>query len=71
VALLLTLSSVAGLLSTSLAGPLVDRFGRKGVLFVSLSASFLLYLTMTQADSLAPWAGLILLSQRLRDSTLS
>jgi MFS family permease len=61
VALLLTLNSVAGLLSTSLAGPLVDRFGRKGAMFVSLSASCLLYLAMTQAGSLAPWAVLIIL----------
>jgi MFS family permease len=61
VALLLTLNSVAGVLATSLAGPLVDRLGRKGVMFVSLAASCLVYLTMTQADSFAQWAVLIIL----------
>jgi MFS family permease len=35
--------------------------GRKGVMFVSLSASCLLHLAMTQGDSLAQWAVLIIL----------
>jgi MFS family permease len=61
VALLLTLNSVAGLLSTSLAGPLVDRLGRKGVMFVSVSASCLVYLTMPLAGNFAQWAVLIIL----------
>ena len=61
VALLLTLNSVAGLLSTSLTGPLVDRLGRKGVMFVSLAASCLVYLAMIQADSFTHWTVLIIL----------
>jgi MFS family permease len=61
VALLLTLNAVAGMVATSLAGPLVDRLGRKGVMFVSLSASCLVYLAMTQADSFAHWTVLIIL----------
>ena len=36
VTLILTLNSVAGLASMSVAGPAVDRFGRKGAMLVSL-----------------------------------
>ncbi len=39
----------------------MDRFGRKGVMLVSLIANGLLYLTMTQAKGLPLWAVLMVL----------
>ena len=38
VTLLFTLNSAAGLMTTFVAGPAVDRFGRKGAMFLSLAA---------------------------------
>ena len=38
VALLLTLNSAVSIVSTSVAGPVVDRFGRKGAMVLGLGA---------------------------------
>jgi MFS family permease len=62
VGLLLSLNSAAGLATTSVAGPAADRFGRKGVMILSLSASCLVYAAMRFADSLPLWAVLMTLS---------
>ena len=62
VGLLLTLNSAAGLVTTSIAGPIADRLGRKGVMVVSLLASCLVYIAMPLADSLILWAALLMLS---------
>ena len=62
VGLLLTLNSAAGLVTTSVAGPIADRFGRKGVMVVSLMASCLIYVAMPLADTLILWALLLILS---------
>jgi MFS family permease len=61
VGLLLSLNSGAGLISTFLAGPVADRFGRKGVMAISLFANSAIYATMSLADSLSLWAVLMAL----------
>jgi MFS family permease len=55
VALLLTMNSAVSIVSTSVAGPVVDRFGRKGAMVLGLGASCLNLLVMSFADSLALW----------------
>jgi len=53
--LLFTLNSLAGLASTSLAGPIVDRFGRKGVMVVGLAVSSVVQVMMSIAGTLPLW----------------
>ena len=60
VGLLLSLNSGARLVTTFLAGPVADRFGRKGVMLVSLLASSATYAGMALADSLVPWVLLMI-----------
>ena len=60
IALLLTLNSLAGLVSTSVAGPAVDRFGRKGAMVISLGAGCVFMLALARVDSLASAAALML-----------
>jgi MFS family permease len=55
VGLLLSINSLAGLLTTFVAGPVADRFGRKGVMLASLAGNGILYLAMTQASTLPQW----------------
>ena len=55
VTLLFTLNSLTGLASTSLAGPIVDRFGRKGVMVVGLVASSVAQVMMSIAGTLPLW----------------
>ena len=61
VALMLTAHSLAGLVSGSVAGPLVDRFGRKGAMVLSLTVSSAVMLGMSRADSLMAFLVLMLL----------
>jgi MFS family permease len=56
VGLLLAINSGARLVTTFVAGPIVDRLGRKGVMVVSLLGSALVYAIMGWAGSLAAWA---------------
>jgi len=56
VALLLTLNSALGLAATTVAGPVVDRFGRKGVMALSLATSSATLVAMGMAGTLQPWA---------------
>ncbi|NIO72606.1 MAG: MFS transporter, partial [Anaerolineae bacterium] len=56
VALLLTLNSAVGLAATTVAGPVVDRFGRKGVMALSLATSSATLVAMGMAGTLQPWA---------------
>ena len=65
VALLLTLNAVAGFVSMSVAGPAVDRFGRKGVMVISLVGGGVTLLGMVLADTLQGWIALILLNGAL------
>lgn len=62
VTLLLTLNSVAGLIGTGIAGPVVDRFGRKVVMVMSLIARSGVMLTMSRAGSVQLWALLMMIN---------
>lgn len=59
VALLLSLYSGASLVTTFAAGPATDRYGRKGVMVLSLAASSTVYAAMSLAGTLPLWAVLM------------
>jgi len=59
VASLLTLSSIMGLLASFVAGPIADRYGRKGIMVTGLFAGTVYYFLMSQAHSLPAFALLI------------
>lgn len=61
VTLLLTIHSVATLVTTFIAGPIADRFGRKWVMLASMFANSLTYLGMIMATTLQAWVVLMLL----------
>ncbi len=61
VTLLLTIHSIASLVTTSIAGPIADRFGRKGVMLASMFANSLTYLGMIMATTLGSWVVLMIL----------
>lgn len=56
VASLMTLNSVMGLLFSFMAGPVIDRAGRKWVMVGSLVASGLVYLFLSRANTLLEFA---------------
>lgn len=56
ITLLFTLNSAAGLIATSIAGPAVDRFGRKIAMGLSLAGNCVVYVAMSGADTLPAWA---------------
>jgi MFS family permease len=60
VGLLLAINSGARLVTTFVAGPIVDRLGRKGVMVVSLLAGALVYAIMGWATSLTAWVLLMI-----------
>jgi MFS family permease len=62
VGLVLAANSMAGLLSQLVGGPVVDRFGRKIAMVVSLGARAILMLALGFADSLVSFSILIMLS---------
>jgi len=62
VALLMTINSVAGLCSSFLAGPIIDRVGRKGVMVFSLAANGAAYFLLSRANSLPEFGLLMALS---------
>ncbi len=62
VTLLFTLNSAAGLATTTVAGPVADRFGRKGVMVLSLAANSATMLAMSMAGTLQPWVVLMAIS---------
>ncbi len=62
VALMLTANSLAGLVSGTVAGPVVDRFGRKWVMVLSLVTSSVVMLGMSRAESLTAFLALMLLA---------
>ncbi len=53
---LMTINAAAGLVSSILAGPVIDRLGRKGVMVVGLLGAGLSYLFLSQAASYAAFA---------------
>ena len=60
ITLLFTLNAVAGLAAMSIAGPAVDRFGRRFAMIIGLVASGLILLAMSAAQTLPAWALLML-----------
>ena len=65
VTLLFTLNSAAGLAAMSIAGPAVDRFGRRFAMITGLVAGGVLLLAMSAANTLPVWALLMLLQGSL------
>ncbi len=61
VAGLLTLNSICGLISSFIAGPLIDRFGRKWLMAASLLVNGLGYILLSQASTLPVFALLMAL----------
>ncbi len=61
VTLLFTLNSAVSLVATSVAGPVVDRFGRKGVMVLGLAASGARWVAMSVAGTLEVWVILTLI----------
>ena len=59
---LMTLSSASGLVSSFLAGPVVDRFGRKWMMVFSLLVNGLSYILLSQANTLPVFALAMILS---------
>jgi MFS family permease len=59
VGLLLSLNSAARLAATFVAGPVADRFGRKGVMLLSLLLNSLIFVAMSQATTLNAWVVLM------------
>lgn len=62
VTLLLTLNSVFSLVATAIAGPVVDRFGRKGVMVLSLAIGAATMVAMSMAGTLPLWVALMAVS---------
>lgn len=58
-ALLLTVNAAFGVAATGIAGPVVDRFGRKGAMVMSLLGGVLVMVGMSQANSYGVWAVLM------------
>jgi len=61
VGLLFGLSSLARLLVTLVAGPAVDKVGRKGAMVLSMLAGGLLYVLMVPAEGVLVWSVLTVL----------
>jgi MFS family permease len=59
ITLLLTLNGLMGMAATFVAGPLVDRFGRKGPMVISLVGSSAIMFSFSFVDTLVAWAVLI------------
>ena len=56
---LITISSVMGLLSSFLAGPVIDRVGRKWLMVISLSVNGVYFFMMSHAETLPVFAFLM------------
>ena len=61
VSTLITINAVSGLISTFVAGAIADRFGRKGVMVLSLFADSALFIWMVYASDYATFAVLMAL----------
>lgn len=59
ITLLFTLNSMTGLIATSIAGPAVDRFGRKFAMALSLAGNGAVYFGMIAAHNLPAWAAVM------------
>jgi MFS family permease len=56
---LMTLSAAVGLVASFIAGPIVDRFGRKWIMVISLVLNAVGYVLMSQARTLPEFAALM------------
>ena len=59
---LMTINSAAGLVSSLIVGPIIDRLGRKWAMVISLGLLGGMYLLYTQAHTYAAFAALMVLS---------
>ena len=59
---LLTLNAASGLITSFLAGPVVDRFGRKWMMVIGLGLHGVTYLLLSLANTLPQFAFLMILS---------
>ena len=59
---LMTINAIAGLTAAFIAGPLIDRLGRKWIMVFSLSMNGLAYMALSQANSYPAFALLMALS---------
>jgi len=62
VASLVSINAATGLVASLLAGSLADRFGRKGIMNLSLTVNALAYLLMRGAESYPEFAALMILT---------
>jgi MFS family permease len=62
VGLLLSVNSLAGFVGMSFAGPVADRFGRKGVMVISLAVGAVAMIGMSLAASLTAWFAIMFLA---------
>lgn len=62
VATLMTINAITGIIASLVAGPLIDRIGRKWIMVFSLLAHAIMYMLMAYANSYIEFAGLMALS---------
>ena len=62
VAALMTINAITGIVAWLVAGPLIDRIGRKWIMVISLFAHASMYMLMAQAETYLAFAGLMALS---------
>ncbi len=62
VAALMTINAITGIVASLVAGPLIDRIGRKWIMVMALFAHASMYMLMAQANSYLAFAGLMALS---------
>jgi MFS family permease len=65
VASLLTINAIAGIITSFIAGPVVDRFGRKWIMVVGLALHGLTYLALGQASTYPQFVVLMIISGAL------
>ena len=62
VASLMTINAAAGLIAAFIAGPIIDRIGRKWVMVISLAGNGLVYFFMSNAHTYLSFAALLTMS---------
>ena len=62
VAALMTINAITGIIASLVAGPLIDRIGRKWIMVIALFAHASMYMLMARANSYLAFAGLMALS---------
>jgi MFS family permease len=62
VATVMTINAISGIIASLIAGPLIDRIGRKWIMVIALFAHACMYTLMAAANSYLAFAGLMALS---------